>query len=169
MSSPTNYGWRVYSNAALIDNIFDKAIDEETGEILNEVLLEEITRLQEENANLVEDMACFIKEEQMKQEMLKNEIKRLKDMIEFSQQKSEKVKNSLSSILHGNKFETEKVKVSFIKSSSVEISNACSLPSQYWREKITKEPDKKKIMQDLKSNIAVDGASIVRKLNMSIK
>lgn len=68
-----------------------------------------------------------------------------------------------------NKFESAKNKLSFRKSTSVEITDSMVLEEKYVVEKTSYVPDKKKIGEDLKAGKEVKGCTLLTKSNLIIK
>ena len=67
------------------------------------------------------------------------------------------------------KFETPKVKLSYRKSDSVEVSDINLLPKEYVKEKVELSADKTALKKDIKSGKEINGAKIVTNLNMQVK
>ena len=67
------------------------------------------------------------------------------------------------------KFETPRVKLSYRKSDSVEVSDMNSLPKEYVKEKVELSAEKTALKKALKDGKEIKGAEIVTKLNMQVK
>ena len=67
------------------------------------------------------------------------------------------------------KFETPKVKLSYRKSDSVEVSDINLLPKEYVKEKVELSADKTALKKALKDGKEIKGVEIVTKLNMQVK
>lgn len=80
------------------------------------------------------------------------------------------LKNYLGSCLgERTKLKAGIYSVGWRESTSVDVVDPDSLPDPYWRTKTTREPDKTVIAQDLKSELNVPGARLVKKQNLQIR
>lgn len=143
--------------------------DEETGEILN---LEELEEMESAFDEKTEAVALYIKEQVALAEAIKAEEKSLYERRKRMENKSERLKTYLAESLvevGRDKFETPKCKLSFRKSTSVEIPDESLIPKEYLKETITYNPDKTLIKEDIKNGVIVEGASLVEKRNLQIK
>lgn len=88
----------------------------------------------------------------------KNRVKRLKDILAYSME------------AHGiEKIETDRARLSFRKSKSVEVEDMTQLPKEYIFAKATLSADKKAIKEAIESGIAVPGASLKESRNLQVK
>lgn len=143
--------------------------DEETGEILN---LEELENMEAAFEEKTEAVALFIKEQNALAEAIKAEEKSLYERRKRMENKSERLKTYLAQSLlevGRDNFETPRCRLSFKKSTSVEIADESLLPKEYLKETITYKPDKTLIKEDIKNGVIVDGASLIEKRNLQIK
>ena len=118
----------------LIEELLEKAIDMETGEITDEQLLKQVESLEMEERDKIENLALEYKETDYMISALDEEIKKLKQRQHDFEQKAEKIQTLLGTFLGYNKFETPKVKISFRKSTSVEVVNEEDIPSEFKKE-----------------------------------
>ena len=74
----------------------------------------------------------------------------------------------MAAFLDGKKWENKEVKISWRKSTAVEVTDVKKLSSYYLRYK---EPEVNKTLlgNDLKAGIKLDGAVLVDKNNMSVR
>ena len=71
--------------------------------------------------------------------------------------------------LNKYKFETPKVRISYAKSSSVNITDMTQLDKKFIKTEITETPIKSDIKDAIKNGEAVNGAEIVTKVTMRVK
>ena len=154
-------------------DIDGQLVDQETGEILEEAAntavmkrLEELEIAKEEK---LEGIACWIKGMEAEEEALKAEQKKLKERADRLAKKRETVTGFLERSLAGEKLKSERVVVSYRKSAQTVIKNEDELPEEYWKVKISRDPDKTAIKKAIKDGIEVPGAEVIEVLNMSIK
>lgn len=143
--------------------------DEETGEILN---LEELDNMESVFEEKAEAVALYIKEQVALAEAIKAEEKSLYERRKKMENKSERLKTYLAESLvevGRDKFETPKCKLSFRKSTSVEIPDESLIPKEYLKETITYKPDKTLIKQDIQNGCVVEGATLVEKRSLQVK
>lgn len=156
----------------LMENeIIESCIDKETGEVLFDKINETLDNLIIARNDKLETVALWIKELKAEAEAIKAEEAELKKRREAKTSKIESLKNYLDYNLKtfGDKrFETPKVVVSYRKSTQVIVDEE-RLDHDYWREKITYEPDKVKIKEAIGAGVYVAGAHIEEKDNIQIK
>jgi len=141
-------------------------IDLETGEIID---TEKFDALQLERNEKLENVALWYKNLLSEAEAYKAE----KDVFTQKQAKAlakaESLKKYLDTALHGTKFDTVKVNISYRKSTSVEVLDQLAIPEQYLRTITTISPDKTEIAKALKVGELVDGVTLKETQNIQIK
>lgn len=140
-------------------------VDMETGEVID---AEKLTDLQMAFDEKVENVALWIKNLLADAKAIKDEKDALADRERVCKNKAESLKAYLASALDGQKFSTPKVAISWRKSDAVEITDALTIPPEYWRLK-DPEIDKAGIKKALKAGTAVEGARLVQSNNIQIK
>lgn len=148
-----------------IDNRIMECVDEETGEIVNEELLES---LEMERQTKIENIACLIKNYNSDAEQLSQEIDNLQKRKKTAVNNVERLKHYLQSYLEGKKFKTAKCSVSYRKSEAVEVSDISLLPEWAIRVK-DPEPNKTEIKNAIKAGTKVPGAVMVQNVSIIIK
>lgn len=148
-----------------IDEEIMKCIDTETGEIIDTERLDE---LQMERDVKVENIACWIKNLLSDVEALKAQEKTFADRRRVEENKAESLKGYLAKYLAGRKFSTDKVAISFRKTSSVNITDMTKIPEQYLKYS---EPtaDKMAIKKAINAGEKIEGAEIAESQSISIK
>jgi hypothetical protein len=140
-------------------------IDLESGEILDEEALEALQIKREEK---LENVGLWIKNLASETSALAAEIKTLTERKRVKENKVESLMGYLGSALHGERFETPRILVSWRKSESVNIADGAALPEEYL---VCAEPraDKTLMKKDLKAGVLIPGAELVTKNNIQIK
>lgn len=151
-------------NKAILE--FDYEIDEETGEILN---AEDLDALELARDEKIEGVGLWIKNLQAEAEAVKKEKDAMADRQRRLEKKAESLKNYLAWALHGEKFSTPRIAMSWRKSESVLIPDEALLDDRFVNIQMTKKPDKKLIKDTLKAGREVPGAELVTKKNLQIK
>lgn len=116
--------------------------------------------------------ALIIKDVDHEINALKSEIERLNAMEKSRVKTSERLKNTIKSAmeLYGiEEIKTDNLKISFRKSTSVEIEDEELIPSLFKEEVTTIKINKKEIGEVLKAGQAVSGASLKHNKNLQIK
>ena len=126
---------------------FNFQVDEETGEILNTMQLDELIMAREDKA---ENVALFIKNLRAEAEAIKAEEKALASRRKQTERKAESLADYLQYCLDGDKLKTPKVSVSYRKSVRVECDDISKVPEQYLRYKAP-ELDKTAIKNAIKA------------------
>lgn len=144
---------------------FEFEIDEETGEILNADMLDEI---QLERDTKIEQLCLWIKNLKADAAAYKAEKDSFAKKQKAAENKAESIKNYIQSALAGEKFKTNRVTISYRKSEQVECPDITAVDDDYLRYK-EPELDKAKIKQALKQGVEVNGCVLIEKQNMQIR
>lgn len=142
-----------------------KCVDVETGEIIDEVKLQQLQMARDIK---IENIACWIKNILSDAEALKAQKQVFADRQKAAENKAESLKRYLSKVLEGQKFTTDKVAVSFRKTSSVNVKDITQLKEEYLKY-ADPTPDKTAIKNAIKAGKDVAGAEIVEGQSISIK
>lgn len=148
-----------------IDAAILECVDVETGEIFDVDKFEELSLTRDAK---VENVCLWIKNLKAEAEALKAEKDAFAQRQKAAENKMESLKRYISGYLEGAKFETARVKVSFRKSESLEISEDAHIPDEYMRFK-EPEVDKVELKKALKAGMCFDGVSLVQSQNIQIK
>lgn len=150
----------------LMDSIFSN-----DGEITPE-LLEKLNINEQELKHKAIQYAYAIKDVEANNQIIDQEIARLKGLKAQNDKKIDALENIISAAMHRynfTKLESETLKLSFRKSESINITDETKLSDNLFRTIIKKEPDKNAIKEALKSGAEIDGASLVTNYNLQIK
>ena len=142
-----------------------KCVDVETGKIIDEVKLQQLQMARDIK---IENIACWIKNILSDAEALKAQKQVFADRQKAAENKAESLKRYLSKVLEGQKFTTDKVAVSFRKTSSVNVTDITQLKEEYLKY-ADPTPDKTAIKNAIKAGKDVAGAEIVEGQSISIK
>ena len=155
----------LYEINAELQNILN-SVDPETGEITDEQLaaLSEITLARDEK---IDNIACYIKSLKAEAEALKAEKQALAERQSQKERHAERWRDWLAMIMNGEKFESPRSKISWRKSTSVNVFDDREVPEEYW--KIKREVSKSDISAALKAGTHVPGAVLEEKMNMQVK
>lgn len=148
------------------EDAIERAITEELEDF------SELEALSESLGEKVENVALYIKNMEQLAKSIKEEEENLKARRQAIEKRNDKLKEYLTSNMLAvgmNKHETSKIKVSFRKSSSVEVEDVEALPLRYRNEKITITADKTAIRNALKEGVLLPGCSIIEKESIQIK
>ena len=148
-----------------IDQAIMDCIDIESGEIINEELLND---LQMERDAKVENVALWIKQLKAEAEALKAEKMVFAERQKVAENKMESLKKWLAYALNGEKFKTVRASVTFRTSDKVEIADIYKLDEKYLRYK-EPEADKDAIKKAIKAGQEVAGATLVKSTSVIIK
>lgn len=148
-----------------IDQAIMNCIDMDSGEIINEELLND---LQMERDAKIENVALWIKELKAEAEALKAEKLEFAERQKVAENKMEGLKKWLAYALNGEKFKTVRASVTFRTTDKVEIDDILKLDNAYLRYK-DPEADKDAIKKALKAGQEVAGATLVPSTSVIIK
>lgn len=140
-------------------------IDMETGEIID---VEKLEQLNLEKDVKIDGIISYIKHLNAESKAIKDEIDSLTKRMKSISNKSESLENFLKMSLAGDTFSSARHKISYRKSSSIEIIDFDSIPDDFIVIKTTKSADKTAIKNHLKNGKFVAGIELVEKQNMQI-
>lgn len=155
-------------NAALMQ-AYDDAVDQETGEIIENEAYKAIDGLQMALEEKTENVLLWIKNLQADAEALKKEKLAFADRQARAEAKIESLKKYVGEVLDGQKFQTARVSASWRKSEAVEyVGNVSDLPDDYIK---IADPvvDKTALKKALKNGEEIEGARLVTRQNLQIK
>ena len=148
---------------------YERAIDEETGEIIDVEAWAEFEQLALDRDAKIENVVLLIKNLRSDAEAYKAEKDSFAKKQKAAENKAEDLKVYLQSILNGEKFKSARASVSYRKSEVVEISiPVIDLPKEYLRYK-DPEPDKTALKNALKAGEIIEGVELVERQNIQIK
>ena len=148
-----------------IDQAIMDCIDMETGEVINEELL---NGLQMERDAKIENVALWIKELKAEAEALKAEKMAFAERQKVAENKMESLKKWLAYALNGEKFKTVRASVTFRMTEKVEVADIFKLDENYVRYR-DPEADKDAIKKAIKAGQEVAGATLVSSTSVIIK
>lgn len=148
-----------------IDNQILSCIDAESGEIINEDKLSELSL---ERNKKIENVALWIKNLNADAAMYKAEKESFAEKEKAALQQAEGLKIWLSEALHGEKFKSPRADISFRKSEIVECDESV-LPPEYAAIKTEIKPNKNAIKSAIKSGIEIPGCMVISRTNIQIK
>lgn len=148
-----------------IDAAIMNCIDEETGEIIDPVLLDE---LEMDRDTKIEQIALGIKNLTAEAEAIKKEKLVLANRQSVTEKKVEGLKNYLSNYMAGAKFKSPRVAISWRKSEAVEVDEVYALPEEFLKYK-EPEVNKTDLKAALQLGTVIAGARLVQRQNIQIR
>lgn len=140
-------------------------VDAETGELLDE---ERFTELQISMTDKLEGLGCWIKNLEAEAAALKAEEQAFAERRKSVERQIANKKQYLSNFLQGSPFETLRVKISFRKSETLEVSDDAKIPEEFLKYK-QPEVDKIYLKKAVKEGLVLEGVQLVQKQNLQIK
>lgn len=115
---------KLYEVNQAIEDIFEKIVDPETGEIIgNEALMEELSALQMERGRILEYLAKLVLNNKAAIESIKEEERRLRERRTNIDRKTEKIMEILDRECAGQKTDCGVATFCYRKTSRVEVSD----------------------------------------------
>ena len=156
-----------------LNDLFLAAIDEETGEIKDSEILDELeaefkTALTNKSAGIIK----VIRQQEADIEMVDAEIERLKAVKERMKKGIEGFKHYIKynmAQMDIKKIETPLGNLSLRQTTATDIYDESVLPKEFLKEKITYTPSKTDIKKALQNGEEVPGARLVVNTNLNIK
>ena len=166
---------KLYEIENMITDLVDQEVDPETGAI-NEEVYTKLEALQMERDTKVENIACWIKDLTAEAAAIKAEKNALAKRQAQAERKAEGLKNYLAYALHGEKFKTARVAISYRRSEAVEITDEgtavnilTGMPG--WIDYVKMEAHiKKDAVKDLiKKSGPIEGLELVERVSVILK
>jgi len=154
-----------------MEELLDQLIDNETGEI-NEEVEARLNELKVSMPDAIEDFAVYIKDEVAMLKAMKDEKAALSDRISALENKIDRHKESLARYTNGEAFKGARAAITYRKAESVQIDENADLqsfPAGLVEVETKYKPIKAEIKAYIKEGNTLDGASIVEGKSMSIK
>lgn len=149
-----------------IDREIMDCIDMDTGEVVD---VERLSKLQMVRERKLEGVALCIKNLRADAVAYKAEKEAFAEREKQAKDKAERLSEWLTKALDGGqRFQTNRVAVSFRKSESVLVDEG-KCPEEYMNKKVTYSPDKTRIKAAIKAGKTVEGCELVLKDNIQIK
>ena len=144
---------------------FELEIDEETGEVTN---LDELDEIKLDRETKIENIALLVKNLLSDAEAYKREKDSFAKKEQIAKNKAERLKGYLQFELHGEKFKSDRVQISYRRSESVEILDANLIPFEYTRVR-DPEPNKVELKKAMKNGEQFEGCVLVAKESIQIR
>lgn len=154
-------------NQAILD-VFERAVDPETGEVVDEDLMADYEALRMDHDEKVENIGLYIKNLEADADAIKAEADKLYARARVCTNKAEHLRNYLQYCLGEQRFRSPRLDVSFRHSKRVEVSDMDAIPMMYLRYK-TPEVNRKMVADEIKAGGSVPGCELVENVSMIIK
>lgn len=154
-----------------IDSAITSLVDDETGEISDEEAFDQLQMAREQK---IEGIGLYVKDLTAEAKAIKDEEQALAARRKAAEAKVERLKNLLDYALQGAKFSTPRLKVSYRKSQTVEVSDGFIAWADEHRPDLLTYSDPKPSKTAIKDAIKAGGipedmARIESHENISIK
>lgn len=147
---------------------FEAAIDPETGEIIDDEMLQRFNGLQLDRDTKIENICLFIKNLRADAAASKAEKDAFAARQKADERKAESLSNYLKNYLNGQKFKSVKAAVTWHRSEKVNITDISKIPTEFLSY-AEPTPKKTEISAAIKSGRIIEGAEIVESNNMIIR
>lgn len=164
----------LYEINSKIEEILDRLyaeVDEETGEVPEDILME-LSDMQEERVTKLDNIGAYIKNLEAEAAAIKAEMDNLKKRMEAKTKKADRLREYVKEELLGHdemKMETARNVFSFRKSVVVHVPDESIVPKKYFVKVTTEKLDKAAIKDLLKQGQKIKGAELLEKQNLQIK
>lgn len=140
-------------------------IDTDTGEVLDEGYLD---GLRIAKTRKIENIACWIKNLEAEAEAYRKEEESFRIRRKQAESKVESLKRYLTNWVAGERIDTDRCRVTWRRSISVEIQDESRIPDAYKKEKVSTSIDKMAIKKALTGGEEIAGATLLEKQNIQI-
>lgn len=154
-----------------IDRALEGLVDAETGELLD---YESFSHLQMERDTKIENMALWWKNLTSDVAEMKAAEKDISERRKAKERKAARLKEYIEQSLAGEKFETARCAISYRRSKALETDSSVPkwLYDNGYRDLVVEQApkiDARGVTDLIKGGVAVPGAELVERLNMTIK
>lgn len=154
-----------------IDRALEGLVDPETGELLD---YESFSQLQMERDTKIENMALWWKNLTSDVAEMKAAEKDISERRKAKERKAARLKEYIEQSLAGEKFETARCAISYRRSKALETDSSVPkwLYDNGYRDLVVEQApkiDARGVTDLIKGGVAVPGAELVERLNMTIK
>ena len=150
-----------------IEELTEKMVDPETGEI-NEEVMEQLEQLDIDLDEKLENYGLVMKQLMAEASALIDESKALKRRAEVKLNKYGRMETMVKMALNGKPKEFKRVRFGFRPSKSVEIVNEDLVPDEYCVYKTERKPQKMEIKKLLNAGQEVPGCVLVEHENLRL-
>lgn len=164
----------IYEIDNRLEELYENAVDAETGEVNSEVFAE-VDALQMERSSKIENVGLWYKNTVAESKAISDEISNLQKRKKALDNRAEWQKRYLAYATGGEKFSTPRVAISYRKSEAVEFEDearfceANSDDSFIVTTTITRKPNRAKLKEYLKDGFNIIGCCLVERQNIQIK
>lgn len=151
-----------------IEELTNQLVDEETGEI-NEDVMKQLEHLDMDKNEKIENYGIVIKNLKGEVEALKSEIDSLNARKKSKVNKIDRMMDFVKYTLKGEDFESSKVAFGYKKGESVDIVNEDIVPDDYCKFETTRKPMKTEIKKAIKGGEKVPGCVLVTENHLQVK
>lgn len=151
-----------------IEMLTNKLVDEETGEI-NEEVMAELEALEMDREDKIEGCGLMMKQLAAEVDAINTEIKALKARATAKANKHDRIGEYVKATLKGKPFERARVSMRFRKSVKVEITDETLVPDEWCKYETTRTPMKTEIKKALKNDETVPGCVLVENMNLQVR
>lgn len=151
-----------------IDEAIQNCIDPETGE----VDVEQITALQMERNQKIDNIAAWVLDLNGDAEKIKAEIDRLEKMKKSVENKTESLKSFLAFALAEQNYKGDLYRVNFRRTKFVRDmteDEAKKLPDEFKIVKTTVKPDKRKLKEAVDNGWVISGVAVDERVSVTVK
>lgn len=159
----------LYEIDMAIMEAFEKAVNQETGEILDETAFVELDNLQLMRDEKIEGLLLWIKNLTADAEALKREKMAFEERQRSVNKRIESLKRYVIRAIAGQKFRTDRVSVTWRRSKVTEYDGDVELLPEECISRKPPEVNKTELKRILESGVEIPGARIIEKQNMTIK
>ena len=162
-------GLKLYEYDELIAEAYERAIDPETGEIIDDVAHELLGQLEAGRDEKIENTLLWYKSIKAEAEAVKAEAKKLTERAKALENRAENIKGFVQRHLYGEKFKTARCSVSYRETDSVEYSGDVEKLPENCIRRTAPEVDKMELKKLLKAGKEIEGATLVKNVSMIVK
>lgn len=146
-------------------------LDEETGEVLIDVY-DELEKLNMKREEKIINIARYLDDLEREKNLIKQKADILSARVKSKEKQVDRLKAYLTDSmvkLGTNKIEDEVVSVRLNSSKSVNVIDEKQIPEEYIRTKIAVEPDKCRILAELKKGTRITGVELAEKYSVVVR
>lgn len=161
---------RLYELTGEYKQLLELAEENESDPATIEAFIEQYDQLEKDRKQKIKNCCAYYKNLKGRSEMIENHIKELTKKLDALKANEERFCEYIQrNMLTGESYDDGLHKIAWRHSERIDIEREDLIPVQYLREKISYEPDKIRMKEDIKCGAEIPGVKLIKDVKMQIK
>lgn len=162
--------FRLYELTGAYIDMLELAEDNESSPEIQVAFIEQYDQLEKDRKQKIKNCCAYYKNLKGRSEIIENHIKELTKKLDSLKAAEERFREYIQrNMLTGESYDDGLHKISWRHSERIDVEREDLIPVQYLREKISYEPDKIRMKEDIKCGAEIPGVKLIKDVKMQIK